>query len=321
MIDEHWLQQAVAAERHTEHPDSVERLRHLLSACAVGFAQSRSDVGSPSITWPKRGIHPDEAATFLRGVDLGHVTVDRAGYVRLPRVRSKAPAGRYALLSKNGAGVSVNLEYLIQIGATTELIEDLGWPPDELDFERGEFDALGHGPDGRVILAVEAKARVTGSDSLEKMVLRWLSLASASEGAPMDNAGRKYRELTRLCEAGPVTVWLVAAGARWSMLATTTGGSVNLEPSPQPSYTSVNVTETGPRVLWVRPYSADLHARGTQAAGGRCSWFCLLAARFSVRVREIGGTESTFGLCEAHRARVEKVYAARTLPNSATAPS
>lgn len=308
MIDEQWLQQAVAAERHTEHPDSVERLRQLLSACAVGFAHSRPDVGSASITWPRRGIHPDEAASFLRGVDLGHVTVDRAGYVRLPRVRAKTPAGRYALLSKNGAGVSLNLEYLIQIGATVELIEDLSWPSDALDFERGEFDALGHGPDERVTLAVEAKARVTGSHSLEKLVVRWLSLASASEPAPRDNAGRKYGELTRLCEAGPVTVWLVAAGARWSLLATATGGGVHLEPARQPSYASVNMTETGRGVLWVRWYSADLHARGTQAAEGRCSWFCLLPAQYSVRVREIGGTESTFGLCEAHRARVEEVY-------------
>ncbi len=34
------------------------------------------------------------------------------------------PAGRYAPFSKSGDGVSVNLEYIIQIGATAELILD-----------------------------------------------------------------------------------------------------------------------------------------------------------------------------------------------------
>lgn len=87
-------------------------------------------MASAEIAWPRRGIHPDEAASFLRAVDLGHATVSSTGHVSLHRVRPKAPIGRYALLSKSGAGVSVNLEYLVQIGAVAELVEDFGWPPD-----------------------------------------------------------------------------------------------------------------------------------------------------------------------------------------------
>ena len=64
----------------------------------------------------------------------------------MPRVRSQTPGGRYAVLSKSGAGVSINLEYLIQIGATAELVMDHGRSPADIDFERGEFDAVGVGP-------------------------------------------------------------------------------------------------------------------------------------------------------------------------------
>lgn len=312
MIDEQWLAAAVASQQAELDDQDVAagRLRSLLAEWALGFAESRSDVETATVVWPRRGIHPDEATAFLRGVDSGHVTVDSAGYVSLHRVRAKTPSGRYALLSKSGAGVSVNLEYLIQIGAVTELVEDLGWPPDALDFERGEFDVLGMGPDDRVTLAVEAKARVTGNDSLEKLVRRWLELASSPHRELADNPGRKYRELGRLCEAGPVTVWLVAAGARWSLRATLGGGRIELEPTGQPMHSTVTTADhtTGRRVLWIRPFHADLHRPGTQAAAGQCSWFCNDRALYSVRVRETAGGESSFGLCEIHRHRVEQVY-------------
>ena len=67
-------------------------------------------------------------------------SVAPGGYVTLHQVRPKVPVGRYALLSKSGAGVSVNLEYLIQIGAAGELVAALGWPPEALQLERGGRD-------------------------------------------------------------------------------------------------------------------------------------------------------------------------------------
>ncbi len=81
--------------------------------------------------------------------------------------------------------------------------------PELIDFERGEFDALASDQHGRVVLAMEAKARVTGPDSLQSMVRVWIE---AQRDAPLDlgtNAGRMYRELLRLCEGAPVYVWLV----------------------------------------------------------------------------------------------------------------
>ena len=87
-------------------------------------------------------------------------------------VQQKKPVGRYALFSKSGAGVSVNLEYLVQVGATAELVLDHGWSSERVGFERGEFDAVAYDEGGRVAMAMEAKARPTGPDSLEKLVGR-----------------------------------------------------------------------------------------------------------------------------------------------------
>jgi hypothetical protein len=218
-IDGTWLsgQMATVATPVTDSP-SVTRLRGFLQAWAVGFCEVRADVKSPTVTWPRRGLLDDESSSFLRALDSGFVIVDGAGFVVLPTVRAKMPAGRYALLSKSGAGVSVNLEYLIQIGATAELVLDHGWSPADLDFERGEFDAVGIGPGDQTMLVMEAKARVSGPDSLEKLVTSWMSMAEDPGSNMNNNVGRKYRELQRLCRSGRVVVWLVAEGCLVSSL-------------------------------------------------------------------------------------------------------
>src|SRR5262249_33561585 len=49
--------------------------------------------------------------------------------------------------------------------------------------------------------------------------------------APVDNHSRKYVELLRLTERGPVALWLVAAQARWPVLASRVGSRIEFEPS------------------------------------------------------------------------------------------
>jgi hypothetical protein len=247
MIDDLWIRAAVAqtrAARAATGP-SVERLRGLLSAWATGFARARADVISGAITWPRRGIEPDESSAFLAAVDAGHVLVDEAGYFSVQCARAKSPAGRYALFSRSGDGVAINLEYIIQAGTAAELVSHHGWAPSEIEFERGEFDALGRLA-GRTVLAVEAKCRVTGSDSLESLLRAWLNFAST--GVPADNnAGRKYRELASLCVAGPVAVWLVADGARWAFVATVLDGRLDLTPLAGIDHDAVLQSTVGPR--------------------------------------------------------------------------
>lgn len=275
-IDRSWLTERV--REASAHPDNgsaeVDRLRELLERCADRFAERRQDVVSGTVTWPRRGLRTDEATSFLRAVDHDIAVVDEAGYVSMPTVRPKLPNGRYALLSKSGSGVSINLEYLIQVGATAELILDLDWPSDLIDFERGEFDALALDND-RVVLAMEAKARVNGPDSLERLVASWLTALENPELRPgATNSGRKLRELVRLSDRGPVLIWLVADGARWSLWAhQTTERSLTLTPVRSAHRSDVlGAPPEGQLMLETQPYDAALHRPGTAAHDGHCSW-------------------------------------------------
>lgn len=313
-IDEAWVEHALATVPEAAHEsDSTEvgELRRRLGLWAEGFFDARADVQSSRITWPSRGLLNDEARSFLRAIEGGFVTVSDTGHFAVVGARPKPQGGRYALLSKSGDGAAINLEYVIQVGAIAELALDQGWPGDALDFERGEFDAFGYGPDGRVLLAMEAKCRSRGADSVEKLLREWLSLSrKGAPGAPT-NAGRKYAQLLRLCEAGRVVVWVVAANVRWAFDASSDGVRVEFRPiADLPSYSTLAAgpEETGRAVLWVKPHDVTLHHSGTRGAEGLCTWFCSEEARWSVGVRELSGTGSAFALCDRHRQRVEAVY-------------
>ena len=137
----------------------------------------------------------------------------------------------------------------------------------------------------RLLLAVEAKARVTGPDGLEKLLRVWLDYNRVAGQAPATNAGRKYTELRRLCESGPVTVWLVATGARWCLRATWEANGITFTANQPPMYRSVeSATARGRRVLWSRPYDPSLHSAATRGPAGRCSWPCDEPAVWSTRL-------------------------------------
>lgn len=175
-------------------------------------------------------MHPDEAAAFLRAIESGIVAVDDAGYVRCAGTRPKVPEGVYSLLSKSKDGATLNTEYLIQFGAAAELINSFGWPRDSVVIEAGEFDAVIE--DGLVTkVAMEAKARVTGPDGLSRLLRSVINFATSDEvPEPRDNHSRKYVDLLRRCAEGPVILWLVAAGARWTFAANRDGNRLLLSP-------------------------------------------------------------------------------------------
>lgn len=141
-VDEAWLAAALSAVGVSDDSAEVQRLRVMLANWAEEFAELRRDVETSRLVEPRRGLRNDEARPFLRAIERGFARVDEGGFVTLPSVRPKRPLGRYALLSKSGSGVSVNLEYVVQIGATAELVFDYNWQSGDVDFERGEFDAL-----------------------------------------------------------------------------------------------------------------------------------------------------------------------------------
>ena len=141
-------------------------------------------MGNSEATTGSRGLHPDECASFLRGLDAGQLHVDSAGFVTPNAARPKPVGGRYALCCKSDPGVTVNTEYIIQLGAVGELVSWWGSRPEDLQVEMTEFDLVGFGPTDGVVLAVEVKARVTGADSLERLLRSLLVLSNAGPPAP-----------------------------------------------------------------------------------------------------------------------------------------
>lgn len=209
----------------------VLRMGALLEAWALGFCTQRPDVLSPKLALGSRGLHPDECASFLSALDGRHLHADSAGYIVPLSARKKAVGGRYALCCKAGGAVTVNTEYIVQLGAVGELVTTWRWDAQDLQVEMSEFDIAAFGPDGRVILAVEVKARVKGADGLELLLRKLLRLGQGPPPMVSGNAERKYLLLLHFCQKGPVVLWLIAAGARWSFLAVADGDRLVLTPA------------------------------------------------------------------------------------------
>jgi hypothetical protein len=225
---------------------AVDKLRTLLHQWAKEFAKRRSDVGTAGLSFGSRGLGEDEAAAFLRAIEANIVTVDAAGYVRCAGTRQKSPEGVYSLFGKNGDGVCLNTEYLIQFGAAAELVVNYRWPSDDVLVEVGEFDAVVE-RGLQTIVAVEAKARVDGSDGLARLLESFVRFSSLREPpAPNDNHSRKYVDLLRRCAGGPAALWLVANGARWAFQAERIGNALSFTEMPNSSL--ANAAETSPSV-------------------------------------------------------------------------
>lgn len=222
VVDEAWLAVATAeaaSDEPVEVPDAVERTDALLRAWAVGFRSRRADVTTAALRHGPRGLHADECGAFIRAVDARQLHVDSAGYVTPLCAEPKRGQQPYALCCRAGDGVTVNLEYVIQLGVVAELAT-LGWTRSRLRVELGEFDAACLDSDGRLELLMEAKARVAGQDGLASLVRKWLLLSGAEAVVGGENAANKYLELLRITEEQPeVNVLLAAAGARWWLTA------------------------------------------------------------------------------------------------------
>lgn len=213
---------------------AVRELAGLLESRAPEFAARRLGSVEPELRLGTRGLTADEADTFLRAIGLEHLTVDEAGYIVPVACRPKPGGGRYALFSANSSGgdtyVSLNTEYLVHMGAASELVHQWGWSTTEIAIEVGEFDAQAE-HDGRVVLAMEAKARTTGPDGLSNLFESLVRFAAdPTPPDPTGNHSRKYVELLRLTESGPVALWLVSSGSRWPLLARRVDDRLELRP-------------------------------------------------------------------------------------------
>lgn len=235
----------LARAAHVRCPGAVERLGALLQAWAVGFAAVRPDVLSPGLAASRRGLRADEAAGFLSALDARVLHVDSAGFVVPQAFRRKNSGGRYALFSRSGSGAAVNLEYLIQMAAAAELLMDHGVAGTDISFEQGEFDAVvEHG--GVPVLAMEAKARIEGADGLLALLNSLLRPETNARTRANSNHRRKYAALLDMAVRGPVTLWLVADGARWAFQASVAAGTLQLTPRTAAGALHVNPTSPSP---------------------------------------------------------------------------
>lgn len=235
LCDEH---HARVHQHYTDTSTTPEgEVEHLLETWADGFARrcraegdhARDATRDGTLSLGRRGLQRDECVAFLRTWRAGYVEVRIDGSFTLPGLGTCPP--ELNLLSRNEDGTSLNTEYLIQIGVIAELIEDHGWAPGELAFEQGEFDALGH-RDGRVQLAVEAKARAdaTDPDGLARLEASFRRSAEDPAHQAPPNHARKWTALRAFLEHGPLDVLLVASGARrWLRAQAGPDGTVELD--------------------------------------------------------------------------------------------
>lgn len=246
-IGQEWLEAAVGQvsstqlvhHGQTEIIDPVERVDALFIAWARGFAAQRQDVATSAFRPASPGWHPDECAAFLRAVDGRQLHVDSAGYVWPLCATPKRNQQRYALCCKSGDGVTVNLEYMIQLAAVAELATVHGWPPEQLRVELGEFDAAVVDETDQPVILMEAKTRAISmrrsDDTLETLVRHWLDYRTSSVPSRGQNARNKYLHLLDVASRRPIIVLLVAAGARWWLQATRSQDHLDFEPA-EPCY-------------------------------------------------------------------------------------
>ena len=104
---------------------------------------------------------------------------------------------------------------------------DLGWDPADLAFEMGEFDTLGL-VDGRVVLGVGAKGRVSGPESLSPPRRTILALQADPTDTVTGNHRRKRDEHTKMVAAGPVELAMFASGGRLAWDAVRAGDGLPL---------------------------------------------------------------------------------------------
>jgi hypothetical protein len=264
MITEEWIKNHRASTSQivplggTAIVDSTARVKGLMDKMAPTFALEHYGCAVP-LRVGARGLHPDDAAAFLRAIDAGLVVVEPNGSFQSKACRPKKGGGRYSLFTANRLNddfyISLNTEYLIHFGAATELVTTWGWNSDQVEVEVGEFDARAWKND-KVQVAMEAKARVEGQDGLAPLLSSFLNFAKMSDPPQaVDNHSRKYVELLRLAEDGPLHLWLVAAGARWTFVAERVGNHIELSETDGP-LTSKNFS--------VEPAQPTVHTKPLQ---------------------------------------------------------
>lgn len=222
--------------------EPIQEFESIVRPLAAEFAMQRYG-RAVELRYGGRGLHADDTAAFLRGIRAGHLKLEENGSFAVSCCRPKPGGTRYSLFTENRWNndhyISLNTENLIHFGAAAELVSSFGWDDESVEVEVGEYDARVFRA-SQVAVLMEAKARVEDCNGLAPLLrsfLRYAQLPQPPE--PNDNHSRKYIELLRQTESGPVLLWLVAAGARWAFKATRYENRIELEEADGPGVRGV----------------------------------------------------------------------------------
>ena len=219
--------------------DAEAKAHDLLVGCAIAFAERCRQRPNPK--FPRdcarraelrygRGLGADEAAAFLRALrsDLATVAADGAFFVP-----GRACSPNLHLVGRNEDHVAMHTEVLVHVGVYAELVLDYGWEPKCLAFDpftRGaalDLWGFNDGPDGdwwegKIVFVAEAKARVSGKDSLTGLVSAFERLRGDPNAVVHPGHRRKWDELTTIVANTeqsnyclPPTARAGGGGTRW----------------------------------------------------------------------------------------------------------
>ena len=130
-------------------------------------------------------IADDDLRRFFLGLQCGAVTLVRGA--RFNTLDRPMAGGRWGLLSREKRGCRYNAEYLPQIAAYVEAIQEFGYPSERVFFELPrvalKLDLAIVGDDGAIVVLGEAKRAVLMLDAILKEIQdRYSTVDPGEEG-------------------------------------------------------------------------------------------------------------------------------------------
>ncbi len=172
-------------------------------------------MASPNLLPTANVIDDGDLKLLFAGVDARLIRLERGG--KFNTYDRPKPGGRWSLLSRSKAGGWYNAEYLPQLAAYVDAIQNLGYPKDrvlfELPSEALQLDLAILDDDGHVVVLGEAKRDTRMLTQLVESVTTRFSEHSPDDASK--KRGDEARQLAwRLWTVRPRYCWLIAPGVR-----------------------------------------------------------------------------------------------------------
>jgi len=196
--------------------DLVTRFNDLLAAGAQElFEDNRDRMHSGRLIATPNEIAPGDCELFFDGLDTGLIDLERGA--RFNTQDRPRPGGRWALLSRSREGGWFNAEYLPQIAAYVDAINNLRYPSERVLFELPQralqLDLAILDDEAHVIVLGEAKR----SSAMLRALIHDVAMRFG-DGPPEPETkkrGDEARQLAwRLWTVRPPLLWMIAPDTR-----------------------------------------------------------------------------------------------------------